>query len=142
MVVRPAVLYGSECWALKKTQVQGLMVAEMRMIRWMCGYTRIDRIRNEVIRDLVKVAPIEEKMRETRFHWFGHVKMGSADAPVRRCGRIIITVGKRGRGRPKKSLDEVIRKGLKVVGLAEDLAQDRRLWRERIKILDCRESTQ
>ena len=38
------------------------MVAEMRMIRWMCGYTKMDRIRNEVIKDLVKVAPIEDKM--------------------------------------------------------------------------------
>ena len=33
MVVRPAVLYGSECWPLKKTQVQRLMVAEMRMVK-------------------------------------------------------------------------------------------------------------
>ena len=33
MVVRPAVLYGSECWPLKKMQVQRLMVAEMRMVR-------------------------------------------------------------------------------------------------------------
>ena len=46
MVVRPAVLYGSKCWPLKKTQVQRLMVAEMRMLRWMCGYSKIDRIRN------------------------------------------------------------------------------------------------
>ena len=66
MVVRSAVLYGSEGWPLKKTQVQKLMVAEMRMITWMCGYTRIDRIRNDVIRYLVKVAPIEDKMRESR----------------------------------------------------------------------------
>ena len=29
--------------------------------------------------------------------------------------------GKRSRGRPKKSLDEVIREDLKVVGLMEDL---------------------
>jgi len=42
------------------------MVAEMMMIRWMCGYMRMDRIRNKVIRDLVKVTPIEDKMRETR----------------------------------------------------------------------------
>ena len=47
MVVRLAVLYGSECWPLKKAQVQRLMVAKMRMIRWMCGYTRIDRIKNK-----------------------------------------------------------------------------------------------
>ena len=32
-VVRPAMMYGSECWALKKTQIQRLLVAEMMMIR-------------------------------------------------------------------------------------------------------------
>ena len=33
MVVKPVVLYGSECWPIKKTQVQRLMAVEMRMIR-------------------------------------------------------------------------------------------------------------
>jgi len=42
------------------------MVAEMRMVRWMCGFTTIDRIRNEEIRDLAKVAPIKDKMRKSR----------------------------------------------------------------------------
>ena len=91
------------------------------MIRWICGYTRLDRIRNEVIRDRAKVAPIEDKMRESRLRWFGHVKR-SMDIPVRRCETINIPVGNRGRGRPKKSLDEVIRGDLKVVGLMEDMA--------------------
>ena len=98
-------------------------------------------IRNGVIRDLVKVAPIDEKMRESRLRWFGHVKRRSVAAPVRRCERIDLPGGKRGRGRPKKSLDEVVREALRVVGLTEDLAQDRRLWRDRIKVLDCRVST-
>jgi len=117
-----------------------LMLAEMRMISWMCGYTRINRIRNGVIRNLVKVAPIEDKMTETRLQWFDHVKRRSVDAPVRRCKMINIPKGKRGRERPKKSLDELIREDLKVVGLTDDLAQDRKLWRDRIKILDHRES--
>jgi len=42
------------------------MIAEMRMIRWMYSYTKMDRIKNGVIRDSVKVASIEDKMRETR----------------------------------------------------------------------------
>ena len=63
----------------------------------MYGYTRMDRIRNELIRDLVKVAPIEDKMRETKLRWFGHIKR-SVDAAVRRCERINIPEGKRGRG--------------------------------------------
>ena len=54
------------------------------------------------------------------------------DAPVRRCEMINIPEGKRGRGRPNKSLDEEIREDLKVVGLTEDLAQERRLWWDRI----------
>ncbi|VFQ96540.1 unnamed protein product [Cuscuta campestris] len=36
-VVRPAMLYGAECWAVKKTHVRRLHAAEMRMLRWMCG---------------------------------------------------------------------------------------------------------
>jgi len=76
MVDRPALLYGAECWPIKKTHVQKLMVTEMRIIRWICGYTRKDKISNGVIRDLVKVAPIEDKMRETRLGWFSHVKKG------------------------------------------------------------------
>ena len=77
-------------------------------------------------------------MRESRLRWFGHVKRRSVAAPVRRCERINPPGGKRGRGRPKKSLKEVVREDMRVVGLTEDMAQDRRLWRDRIKVSDCR----
>ena len=60
------------------------------MIRWMCGYTRMDRISNGVIIYLVKVASIEDKLRETKLRWFGHVKRRSVDTLVRRCERINI----------------------------------------------------
>ena len=84
----------------------------------MCGFTKVDTIRNGVIRDLAKVAPIEDKMRESRLRWFGHVKRRSVAAPVKRrsvaapvkrCEMIDIPRSKRGKGRPKKSLNEVIR---------------------------------
>lgn len=35
---------------------------EMRMLRWMCQYTRRDRIRNEKIGDNVGEASTEDKM--------------------------------------------------------------------------------
>jgi len=68
------------------------------MIRWMCSYTTVDRIRSGVITDLVKVTPIKDKIRETRLRWFGLVKRRSEDAPVRRCESINIPEGKQGRG--------------------------------------------
>ena len=45
-------------------------------------------------------------MRESRLRWFGHVKRRSVAAPVRRWEMIDAPGGKRGMGRPKKSLDE------------------------------------
>ena len=57
MVIRPVLTYGAECWPIKKAQVQRMMVIEIRMIHWMCGYTRMDKIRNEAIREKVRVAP-------------------------------------------------------------------------------------
>ncbi|KAL6579103.1 hypothetical protein OROMI_009319 [Orobanche minor] len=82
--IRPALLYGTECWAVKQCHVQKMNVAEMRMLRWMCGHTKKDRLRNEVIREKVRVASIEDKMMENRLRWFGHVRRRPVDAPVRR----------------------------------------------------------
>ncbi|VFQ76075.1 unnamed protein product [Cuscuta campestris] len=88
----PAMLYGAECWAVKKTHVRHLHAAEMRMLRWMCGKTRLDRISNEIIRRQVGMAPVEDKLREARLRWFGHVRRRDADAPVRRCERITVFI--------------------------------------------------
>ncbi|KAM3199064.1 hypothetical protein P3L10_034216 [Capsicum annuum] len=87
VVVRPALLYGAECWPVKNSHIQKMKVAEMRMLRWMCGLTRGDRVRNETIREKVGVTSVECKMREARLRWFGHVKRRGMDAPVRRCER-------------------------------------------------------
>ncbi|KAL3327411.1 hypothetical protein AABB24_035204, partial [Solanum stoloniferum] len=101
VVVRPAMLYGAECWPVKNAHVHKMHVAEMRMLRWMCGHTRSDKIRNEVIREKVGVASMVDKLREARLRWFGHVKRRSADAPVRRCEVMVVEGTRRGRGRPK-----------------------------------------
>ncbi|XP_070035700.1 uncharacterized protein [Nicotiana tomentosiformis] len=101
-VVRPAMLYWAECWQVKISHIQKMKVAEMRMLRWMCGHTRMDKIRNEVIRERVGVTPVDDKMREARLRWFGHVRRRSSDAPVRRCERLVLAVTRRVRGRPKK----------------------------------------
>ncbi|KAF3649884.1 putative protein phosphatase 2C 70-like [Capsicum annuum] len=41
VAVRPAML--AECWPVKNSHIQKLKVAEMRMLRWMCGLTRRDK---------------------------------------------------------------------------------------------------
>ncbi|VDO19702.1 unnamed protein product [Heligmosomoides polygyrus] len=46
-----------------------LNVMETKMLRSMAGVTRLDRIRNEAIRQKFGVAPIADKMREARLRW-------------------------------------------------------------------------
>ncbi|KAF3618962.1 putative UDP-glucose 6-dehydrogenase 1-like [Capsicum annuum] len=126
VVVRPALLYGAECWPVKNSHIQRMKVAEMRMLRWMCGLTRGDRVRNETIREKVGVTSVECKMREARLRWFGHVKRRGTDAPVRRCERLALDGFRRGRGRPKKYWGEVIRRDMEQLQLTEDMTLDRK----------------
>ena len=48
---------------------------------------------------------IEDKMKEARLRWFGHVNRTSVEVSIRRRERINIPEGKRRRGRSKKSLE-------------------------------------
>jgi len=80
------------------------------------------------------VASIEDKMRDARLRWYDHIRRRPMDLPVRRCETIECLNYKRNRGRSKKSWSEVIRHDLKTLGLGEDTAQDRKLWRARIKV--------
>ncbi|KAF3667525.1 putative serine carboxypeptidase-like 18-like [Capsicum annuum] len=136
VVVRPALLYGAECWPVKNSHIQRMKVAEMRMLRWMCGLTRGDRVRNETIREKVGVTSVECKMREARLRWFGHVKRRGMDAPVRRCERLALDGFRRGRGRPKKYWGEVIRRDMEQLQLTEDMTLDRKVWKMRITAED------
>ncbi|XP_070057688.1 uncharacterized protein [Nicotiana tomentosiformis] len=134
VVVRPTMLYGAECWTVKKSHVQKMKVAEMRMLRWMCGHTRKDKIRNEVIREKVSVASVENKLREPMLRWFEYVQMRDINAPVRRCERLTMAGLRKGRGRPKKYWVEVIRHDILLLQLTKDMTFDRKGWRSRIRV--------
>jgi hypothetical protein len=54
----------------------------MRMLRWICGNTRRDRVRKDDIRERLGVAPVEEKLVQYRLRWFGHIKQRPTEAPV------------------------------------------------------------
>jgi len=115
------------------------------VLRWMCGKTRQDRIRNDSIRERVGVAPIVQKMVETRLWWFGHVERRPVDVVVRRRDQMEGCQITRGRGRPRKTIRETIKKDLKINELEKDMVFDRTLWRRLIHVptplsgirLDC-----
>ncbi|KAK3521126.1 hypothetical protein QTP86_013013, partial [Hemibagrus guttatus] len=81
-VVRPAMLYGLETVSLRKRQESELEVAELKMLRFSLGVTRLDRIRNEYIRGTAHVGRLGNKVREARLRWFGHVQRRDTDEPL------------------------------------------------------------
>ena len=130
-VVRPAMLYGAETWATTKRQESRIEVNEMRMLRWMCGVTRKDKIRNEHIRGTTKVVQASRKITERRLKWYGHVMRTEEDHVVRRVMTKAIP-GKRKRGRPKTRWKDVCKRDMQTVGLREGDEGDSAYWKETI----------
>ena len=56
----------------------------MRMLRWMCGVTKKDKIRNEHVRGSVKVSTVKKKITEKRLKWYGVVKRRDEGFVLRR----------------------------------------------------------
>ena len=73
------------------------------------------------------VAPIVEKLVENRLIWFGHVERRLVDAVVTRVSQMEESQVKRGRGRPRKTIREIIRKDLEVNEMDPNLVYDRTL---------------
>ncbi|KAF3697472.1 hypothetical protein EXN66_Car013152 [Channa argus] len=134
-VVRPEMLFGLETVALKKRQEAELDVAELKMLRFSMGGTRMDRIRNEDIRETAHVRCFGDKVREDTLRWFGHVQRRNCEYICRRMLRLELP-GRRSRGRAKRRFMDVVREDMKLVGVREEDAEDRVRWRQMIRCGD------
>ena len=98
---------------------------KMRMFRGFFGVSRRDHIRNEEIRRILHLSPIEEVTRSGRLRWFGHVKRRDANNITRRVMELAIP-GTRRRGRPKKTWHQQMKEDMTGVGVTRDVALDRK----------------
>jgi len=64
VVARLSLPYGSETWVAKQRDMTGLEAAEMRFVRSVTGYTRLDKIRSEVIRKELEISGIQDVRRK------------------------------------------------------------------------------
>ena len=68
--------------------------------------------------------------------WFDHVKRRVSNELVRNSELIQVEGTKRGRGRQKITLVEVIKKDMSIRELIESMTSDRIEWRKRIHVTD------
>ena len=99
-VAIPTLTYGCEVWVLTKKEKSRLQATEMRMLRKIAGVSRLDHVRNETVRERLRLELVLKKVERRRECWKENVesRKGSVVAKVL-AGE---GVGKRPRGRPKK----------------------------------------
>ena len=100
----------------------------MRMLKWMNGHTRMDRIRSDNIRNNINVAPIKDKVREGQLRWYGYVHRRPLEAPVRAWEDILVPNARRGRGQSRLTWVDVVRYDFQDLGLENDLYKNITEW--------------
>ena len=73
-LILPIAIYGSESWALRKSDYQKLEVFEMRCLRTILGVSLMDKIKNQDIRQRLNIQMcIKQVITKRRLKWFGHI---------------------------------------------------------------------
>ena len=73
----------------------------MKCLRKALNKTRRDKIRNEVIRDMVGAKPLLQHIKQQQIKWFGHITRMPINQPALRAYNTKY-FGWRARGRPRK----------------------------------------
>ena len=106
VVARPTLLYGSETWVTTKRDMTRLEAAEMRFLRSVNGYTRLDKIRSEFIRKELEMSAIQDVTTKYKQNWINHLeRMDNTRLPKHALN--YKPRGRRVRGRPRKRWQRV-----------------------------------
>ena len=99
-VAVPTLTYGCESWVLREREKSRLQAAEMRVLRKIAGVSRLDHIRNEMVRERLRVEPVLKKVERMRECWKEKVESRKGSVVKK-----VLTgegIGKRPRGCPRK----------------------------------------
>ena len=101
VVARPSLPRGSETWVTTKRDMTRLEAAEMSFLRSVTGYTRLDKIRSEVIRKEQEISGIQDVRLKYKQNWINHLeRMDNARLPKHALN--YKPRGRRDRGSPRK----------------------------------------
>jgi len=108
VVARPSLLYGSKTWLTTKRDMTRLEAAEMRFLRSVKGYTRLDKIRSEVIRKELEISGIQEVRAKCKQNFINHLeRMDNTRLPKHALKYEYKPKGRRDRGRPRERSQRV-----------------------------------
>ena len=131
--VRSAMLYGSEIWCLRESEMAILRRTERAMVRSMCGVKLVDRKNAEELMEMLGLKKTLDRMVKG-VRWYGHV-IRRKDENILKKAMMMEVNGQRKRGRPKMTWKRQVEESVKKVGLKIEEAADRTRWREGVRAI-------
>jgi hypothetical protein len=101
ITAKAALKFGSEAWVLKKRDEQRLEAAQMKFLRHLLGITKLDRERNQSVREKLGVQNIVLEIKQYQREWLQHVQRMDTDRIPKQALKYRAK-GKRSIGRPRK----------------------------------------
>ena len=92
------------------------------------GVTRKNRIKNEYVIGTAKISKLENKLRNARLRWYGHVKRREEGYLGKRMKEMAVP-GNRKRGRPGRRWIDLVREDMEEVGVKKEDEVDRDKWK-------------
>ena len=107
---------------------------EMDFLRRSARYSRLEKIRNTVIRKEMNVKnSVIVYVKYKQLSWYGHIRRMPEERIPRRVWEWC-PPGRIERGRPRNTWKQEIMTGMKAKGLEEEDWNDRNDWRRKIKL--------
>ena len=136
-VVVPTVKHGSESWGMTVTERQKLNVFEMKCLRSMTGASRLDSVRNEVVRARTGVRrELAARVDMNVLRWFGHVERMDNERLLKKVKNAKVD-GRSARGRPRFGWMDGVKRALNDRRMdtreASERARNRNEWRMIVK---------
>jgi len=127
------MLYGAETWALTWKLEDIVKSCDGRMLRYMARVRWQGRISRFSSKEVVKrcgLKMIQDKLRQNRLQWFGHVSRETEQGVLRSVEEMEVSE-KRKLGKPRKTWkDKIVKRDLELIGVDDNVALDRRRWRK------------
>jgi hypothetical protein len=102
------LVYGAEVWQIHIREMNKILSTEMDVLRRSPRKSRMERIKNEHIKDIMGVRGTADSIEKKRLQWYGHVKRMAED----RIPKLVmdwIPLERRTRGRPRKTWMEGVK---------------------------------
>ena len=79
ITAKAALKFGSEAWVLKKREEELLEAAQMKFLRHLLGITKLDKEKNQCIREKTGAQNIVKEIKQYQKKWLQHVQRMDTD---------------------------------------------------------------